>query len=153
MKTFFILAVFIGAAIFAPTLFAQEKWTKYENARFGYSIAYPSDLLTPQGEADNGDGQVFKSDKAEMRVYGSNLLLSKTLSKEFDAVVKQHENVAYKLLRKNFFVVSGTNEKRIFYQKTIAKPNGAFVTFYIEYAADERAEFDKIVTKIAASFK
>ena len=27
--------------------------------RFGYLISYPSDLLIPQGEADNGDGQKF----------------------------------------------------------------------------------------------
>ena len=152
MKTFFILAVFIGAAIFAPTLFAQEKWTKYENARFGYSIAYPSDLLTPQGEADNGDGQVFKSDKAEMRVYGSNLLLNKTLSKEYNAAVKEHKNVAYKLYRKNFFVVSGSENGKIYYRKTMTK-SGAFVTFMIEYDESESAVYDKITARISESFK
>ena len=152
MKIFFILAVFVTAAIFAPTLFAQDKWNKYQNARFGYSIAYPSDLLAPQGEPDNGDGQVFKSGKAEMRVYGSNLLLNKTLLKEYNAAVKEHANVSYKLYRKNFFVVSAAENGKIFYRKTITK-SGAFVTFSIEYDGAERAVYDKITARISESLK
>ncbi len=153
MKQFFTLVSFAAVLLFAQTIFAQQKWAKYQNARYGYTVSYPSDLLMPQGEADNGDGQIFLNNTAEMRVYGSNILLNKTLSRKLDSIVKQQKSVTYKLLRKNFFVVSGTNEGRIFYQKTIAGPDGAFITFYIEYDADKRADYDKIVTKIAADFK
>jgi len=88
-----------------------------------------------------------------MRVFGSNMLLNETLLEEFNAVVKERENVSYKIYRKNFFVISGANDGKIFYQKTMAKSGGAFVTFTIEYDESERESYDKIVTKIVDSFK
>jgi hypothetical protein len=49
---------------------AQAGFQTYTNARFGYRIAYPADF-SPQGESDNGDGQVFTGgDDAELRVWG-----------------------------------------------------------------------------------
>lgn len=132
---------------------SRNKWAVYENARFDYSISYPSDLLAPQGEADNGDGQIFTGDAAEMRVFGSNMLLNKRLLKEFNAVVKEHENVSYKTFRKNFFVVSGAADGKMFYQKTIAESGGAFVTFTIEYDESKRAIYDKIAAKISGGFR
>lgn len=35
-------------------------WKTYQNARFGYSVRYPGDLLRPLPEADNGDGRHFQ---------------------------------------------------------------------------------------------
>ena len=50
----------VGLAVAArQTVFAtpQNNYKTYANARFKYSISYPADLLIPQGEAENGDGQ------------------------------------------------------------------------------------------------
>ena len=38
----------------------QDNYKTYVNARFKYSISYPADVLIPQGEAENGDGQIFR---------------------------------------------------------------------------------------------
>lgn len=151
MKIYFILfAVFVFSAL----AFGQKNYKTYSNVRFGYSISYPSDLLTPQGEADNGDGQVFTGESAEMRVFGSNMLLNKTLAKEYGAIVREKgESVSYKTLGKNFFVISGKRKGKIYYQKTFAKSNGAFITFMIEYAKANRAVYDAVVQKIVKSFK
>jgi hypothetical protein len=35
-------------------------WKTYQNARFGYSVRYPGDLLRPLPEADDGDGRHFQ---------------------------------------------------------------------------------------------
>jgi hypothetical protein len=153
MKKLLILFSICLVLFVSQTAFAQNKWKIYQNARFGYSIAYPSDLLVPRGEADNGDGQIFAGKSAEMRVFGSNMLLNETMLKEFDAVVKERQNVSYKIYRKNFFVVSGASDGVIFYRKTIAKSGGAFVTFTIEYDESERETYDAIVTQIVKSFK
>jgi hypothetical protein len=111
-------------------------------------------LLTAQGEAANSDGQVFANDDAEMRVFGSNMLLRETLLKEFNAVVAEHgAGVKYKTYRKNYFVVSALNDGRIFYQKTIARPNNSFVTFTIEYDEAKRGVYDKAVERMVKSFK
>lgn len=137
----------------SQTAFGQNKWAVYENARFGYSIAYPSDLLAPQPEADNGDGRAFRNKTASMQVFGMNMLLGETLRGEFDRIVEDYENVSYKIFRNNFFVVSGIDEGNIYYQKIIERKDGTFISFYIQYPQNKRAVYDKITAKIADSFK
>ena len=139
---------------FSQTLKAQTNYKTYSNARYGFSISYPADLLTPQGESDNADGQFFSGDGTEMRVYGSNMLLNGTLLKEFNAVIKEQGNgVAYKTYRPNFFVVSALNDRKIFYRKTVVKSNGSFITFMIEYDESRRGIYDKAVARMVKSFK
>ncbi len=151
MKTLLILLAILTAAAAAT---AQTDYRTYSNARFGYSVSYPSDLLAPAGEADNGDGQAFTGDGAEMRVYGSNLLTNGTLLKEYNAVAAEHgPSVTYRIYRKNFFVVSSLRDGRIFYRKTIARPNGGFITFMIEYDESKRRTYDAAVTRMVKSFK
>ena len=154
MKKLFIFIAIISFFSFSQTLKAQTNYKNYSNARYGFSISYPADLLTPQGESDNADGQIFSGDGGEMRVYGSNMLLNGTLLKEFNAVMKEQGNgVSYKTYRQNFFVVSALNDGRIFYRKTIVKPNGSFITFMIEYDESKRGVYDKAVARMVKSFK
>ena len=123
----------------------------YSNARYGYSIAYPVGLLIPQGESDNGDGQKFvaKDGNATLLVFGSNRL-DRSLEDEFQAA-QENRRVVYKILRRDMFVVSGTENGKIFYQKTLLRGD-AFKTFIIEYDEQERALFDPITARIARSF-
>ncbi|HEX8288405.1 MAG TPA: hypothetical protein VF556_10435 [Pyrinomonadaceae bacterium] len=152
-KQTFLIAAFL-VAIFSQTALSQTNYKTYSNARFDYSISYPSNLLAPQGEADNGDGQIFSGDGAEMRVYGSNMLANETLLKEFNSVMKEYgSGVTYRTYRKNFFVISALRDGKIFYRKTIARPNGSFITFTIEYDESKRGVYDKAVSKMAKSFK
>jgi len=46
-----------------------EAYETYENTRYNYEIEYPA-IFTPQGEPQNGDGQVFSGDSATLRVFG-----------------------------------------------------------------------------------
>src|SRR3954465_6185607 len=80
----------------------KEKWNTYANARFNYSIAYPSSLKA-QGEAENGDGQAFRSanGETELRVWGSYNALNETLEARYKKTVgeiQQHGAVTYKVL-------------------------------------------------------
>lgn len=145
----------IAIFVFSISIFGQTNYELYTNARFGYSISYPTDLLAPQGEADNGDGQIFKGDAAEMRVYGSNLLLHETLSKEYAAIIQERgaKNVTYKTIGKNFFAVSGRTNGKIFYQKTLRNSQDQFITLMIEYDESQKAVYDKAVAKMVKSFK
>ena len=112
-------------------------------------------MLTPQGEADNGDGQVFKGDGATMLVFGTNMLLNKTLPKEYETVIVERgaKNVSYKTLGKNSFAISGKADGRIFYQKTMRNVRGQFITFMIEYDESRKSVYDKAVAKMVKSFK
>lgn len=148
------IAVIFSVLCLAGTIWAQTKFNTYANARFGYSIAYPANLK-PQGEAANGDGQIFTAEGATLTVFGTNQLVNQTLKKEFDATLKEIgvENVSYKVYRKNFFIFSAKENGKIIYQKVIKKADGAFITFIFEYDEAKRNIYDKAVAKIEKSFK
>jgi hypothetical protein len=123
----------------------------YTNARYGYSIAYPSNLLIPQGEADNGDGQAFRSRNgaAEMRVYGSQDMGGGLTGAYSEA--QEGKDVSYKIIKRNWFVVSGRDGGKIFYQKTMMK-GGVLKTFFIEYEESQKDTYDAVTARIARSF-
>jgi hypothetical protein len=130
----------------------------YSNARYKYSISYPVGILEPQGEPDNGDGQKFtsKDGRAELIVYGANNIDNETTKSEFDKAVKEMGGeagrvVTYKVMKKNWFVISGRHDKNIFYSKTINRGD-TLITFIFEYPESESATFDAITTRIANSF-
>lgn len=134
----------------------QNNYKTYTNARFKYSIDYPADLLIPQGEAENGDGQAFREKSAssvEMRVYGGNNVLNETLrSRYVDLVRKWNSGVTYKVLRRDWFVVSAMVNGKIHYQKTILRGD-VFKTFEIEYDAVRGSTYNDVTDRVSKSFK
>jgi hypothetical protein len=136
----------------SANVFAQGRYKTYSNARFGYSISYPANILIPQGEPDNGDGQIFRSNDghAEMRVFGRYNVQNETLKSAFNAA-QEGKSVTYKLLRGNFYVVSGHAGGKIFYEKTMLKGD-TFKTFMIEYDEADASTYDAITARVARSF-
>jgi hypothetical protein len=134
----------------------QNNYKTYTNTRFKYSIDYPDDLLIPQGEAENGDGQVFKEkggSSVEMRVYGGYNVLNETLRSRYaDLVRKWNSGLTYKVLRRDWFVVSAMVNGKIHYQKTILRGD-VFKTFEIEYDAVRGSTYNDVTDHISKSFK
>lgn len=150
-----LLSVFLFSLF--PVQPQAQIYKTYSNARFAYSISYPSNLLTPQGEAENGDGQKFLSSDghAELIVYGSNNALNQTLKSLYDetrAVKDLNFKVTYEVLKPAWFVVSGIDNGNVFYQKTILRQD-VFKTFRMEYDDSEKQKWDPIAARIAGSFK
>jgi hypothetical protein len=142
----------INRSLATPSLTNQRVTYKtYSNARYAFRIAYPLGILAPQGESDNGDGQKFVSQdgSATLIAFGSNRL-DRSLHDEFQAA-QENRAVTYKVLKRDMFVVSGTQSGKIFYQKTLLRGD-TFKTFIIEYDEQERATFDAITSRIAGSF-
>jgi hypothetical protein len=159
MSKLICLIVLYAVVIASQTAFAvppQNDYKTYTNARFKYSISYPADLLVPQGEADNGDGQVFKEkgqSSVEMRVYGGYNALNETLRSKYEKLVRAWgSGVSYKVLRKDWFVVSGMVSGKIHYQKTMLRGD-TFKTFEIEYDAVRGSTYNEVTDRIAKSFK
>jgi hypothetical protein len=126
----------------------------YTNTRFSYSISYPANLLIPQGEAENGDGQTFRAQdgRAEMRVWGQNNVNSETLRTSFTRTVNEWgDGVSYKVIKGDWFVVTALVNKKVNYQKTMLR-RGVFKTLQIEYDATQRATFDPVAARISKSF-
>lgn len=136
---------------------AQAKWETYANARFGYAICYPADLMRPQGEADNGDGQRFlASDGAELAVYGGNEVLSRSVKEVFretsGRLAGAKGRVTYKVLKSNRFVVSGEDGAgRVFYA-ALKMRDDQFATFELTYPKASAATYDKVAARLSGCF-
>lgn len=158
---FAALVIPTGQFFYPPAATAarnQDNYQTYNNARFAYSISYPADVLSPQGESDNGDGQRFMSrdGRATLIVYGSHGVPGQTLRGAYAEAARstrEHpRRVTYRALGRNWFVVSGIEGGRVFYQKTILM-NGIFKTFRLEYDEAQRNVYDPITARIARSFR
>src|SRR5258708_17400974 len=102
----------------------QPTCKTYSNARFKYSISYPANLLIPQGESDNGDGQVFRASdgSAEMRVYGRHNVNNETLRALLSQVSREWgDGVTYKVIVQDWFVVAALVNGKIHYQNTMLR--------------------------------
>ncbi|MFT3743665.1 MAG: hypothetical protein QM785_05145 [Pyrinomonadaceae bacterium] len=152
----FLVLILLGSIVYG-----QANYESYSNTRFEYDLKYPADLFTPQEESQNGDGRAYlsKDGTAKVLVWGQYNALFKTLKTAYNADLKNHpKGVSYKTLLKDGYVISGTSGGKIFYQKTMLNgkdgDGGAvFATFLIEYKAADKAKFDSVVRKMAASFK
>ena len=141
-------ALFLLIALAAP---AQQMET-YVNARFGFSVAYPKDLLQPQGEPTNGDGQKFKAKqgKAELAVWSGHNALDQTIPEAYQSYIKPPFQPTYKVIKPGWYVFSGIESGNIIYQKGILQ-GGIFTTIRFEYPVAEKQKWDPLIAKIVNS--
>jgi formylglycine-generating enzyme required for sulfatase activity len=146
-----------GAALVTPPSrsVAPDEYAEYVNSRFGFSIRYPSKLLVPRGESGNGDGQGFISQdkQTKLSAYGSHTLLGGTLKDDFEKELQANPNsqITYRVLRNNWYVISGTDRGLIFYRKTVQVRDG-YATFNFSFPIEHRGTWDKVLVEIAKGF-
>ena len=131
-------------------------WKSYTNLRFQYAICYPEDLMIPQGESPNNDGQNFLAkDGARLIVFGQNNALSESLE---DALADTESRLAgtsgkvtYKVLKPNWFVVSGRNGQTVFYART--SYNGdQFKSFELTYSNSVAEVYAPLIGRLTTCF-
>jgi hypothetical protein len=129
----------------------------YNNERYDYSIDYPLGVLYPQGEALNGDGQRFlskdKRGKAFVAAWGNALFhtMKQEMNEDIDPKSNPKRIVTYRILKKNWFVLSGYEDGKIFYEKMLLK-HGFFYDYGIDYPKDQKRLWDPVVRRMARSF-
>ncbi|MBC7921089.1 MAG: hypothetical protein H7Z75_08340 [Ferruginibacter sp.] len=129
----------------------QEKYKSYCNSRHDYCIVYPGSLVlqTNSGSGD-GDSFVSKDGQATLTVWGASNAVRADLETNY-ASAMNGKRITYKVLRKNWYVISGyTKRNAIFYQKTVLS-NGVFKTCFLEYPRTQREVYDKTCKVIGAS--
>ncbi|OHX13244.1 hypothetical protein [Chromobacterium sphagni] len=139
---------------------APVRYETYENGRFPFSLPFPKGLLIAGEGSDNGDGMTFTSPDGQtvMTASGINNVTEDTLQSEFHDDLKQSSEsgqprkIAFKTIKKDWFVISGTEGDKIFYQKTYLVDD-QFMTFGIRYPTSQRAQWDPIVAHISKQFK
>jgi hypothetical protein len=131
------------------------EWGHYENARFGYAIDIPPGF-EGQGEVDNGDGQVFSTPTAELRVYGG-YILEGDFEDEIQALqqtaVEAGWTITYQAATPRWASYSGTQGSRIFYARAIALCDGAVAEFSLTYGKVDLEAFNPIVERLVRSLK
>ncbi|TXD45760.1 hypothetical protein [Polaribacter sp. IC073] len=139
------------------------KNNNYCNERFSFCIEYPKGFL-PNGESGNGDGQSFysKDRKTKISSWG-NLVIEDfiTLKSNFERD-KKNKNITYSNKRENYYVISGIENGKIFYQKTLQKKinylgnnenTDILITYKIEYPQSQKNEYDYYCNKINNELK
>jgi hypothetical protein len=141
-----------------PAPVVPVAWKTYQNARFGYSVRYPGDLLRPLPEADDGDGRHFQplsghADVAVWASYGADDALGALADEAAQGCVGGR--ASYRVVR----------DKAVppFMSLSCLKPGGTVlyaralrckdVTTQIQltYPAAEKAVWDPVVAKMSAS--
>jgi hypothetical protein len=137
---------------------AGEDYATYENGRFGYRVLYPANLVSPLPEADNGDGRKFKSSdgKITLSVWGENNAFNRSLRTQMSASrrewLQDRARITYTRFTPEFYVLSGTTGKEIFYEKTVPQGEG-FATMLWQFPISRRPRMNDIVTRTSRAFK
>ncbi len=131
-------------------------WATYANSRFAYSICYPKNLLEPQGESPNGDGQKFLAkDGAQLLVYGSNNALNESINDIFNRTASRlagsSGKVTYKAIKPSWFVFSGQQGSTIFYAKTLYAKD-LILSFELTYDSSQSSVYNPVAGKLASCF-
>jgi hypothetical protein len=134
----------------------QHIWKVYTNVRFQYSICYPQDLLIPQGEAENSDGQRFLAkDGAKLIVFGQNNALNEplkdVLADTTSRLTGASGKVTYTALKPDWFVVSGQNGQSVFYAKTLFA-HEQFKSFELTYDSGASTVYKPVISRLAGCF-
>jgi hypothetical protein len=131
-------------------------WKSYTNIRFQYAICYPEDLLVPQSEPANSDGQKFLAkDGAQLLVFGRNNALDESIKETLvyteSRLSGASGKVTHKVLKPNWFAVSGKNGQTVFYAKTFYS-HDQFKSFELTYNHSAAAVYEPLIGRLTTCF-
>lgn len=137
----------------APALAAG--WTRYDNARFGYTIEVPSGFTWGR-EADNGDGRSFRDGPTKLLVWGANLMAA-----DFEAAARAERQAAqaegwqlsYEAITPSWASFSGTLGQRILYRRMILVCGTQLASFQLEYSQVDRQQVDPMVDHLVRTLQ
>lgn len=140
------------------TTTADAKPFTYVNARFGTVCTFPDEIFTDrQPEPENGDGQVWLSTDGASLTCSGILNVDDDTPKGFVAAEKASKEpgytVTYGKIGKNWAVLSGMKDGKIFYERRLFGRDGVIRTVWIDYPPALKSKYDPLVGAIAGSLK
>ena len=151
------LAAILCLSAIATTTALAKPFT-YVNERFGQSCTFPDEIFNdPLPEPENGDGrQWLSADGAELTCSGINNVDDETPRSFVEGEKSSTEpgyKVTYSKTGKNWAVLSGTKDGKIFYERRLFGKDQVIRTVFIEYPASLKAKYDPLVGAIAKSLR
>jgi hypothetical protein len=155
-RRFSILAFQIATAALAVSAHAAP--FTCVNARFGTACTFPDEVFTDrQPEPENGDGQEWLTPDGASLICSGMLNIDNDTPKRFVAAEKASKEPGYKITYsktgKDWAVLSGVKDGKIFYERRLFGKDGVIRTVWIEYPPALKAKYDALVGAITASLK
>lgn len=131
----------------AESLFAYQKWVRYDNTRFGYSVEYPNIFSTRQ-QSENGDGIWLKSKQYNLTLSGGfNVLMQDGHAM---LALRDVKNVLKKESGSSWFRLIHKESKYIIYEYGIMDDD-TWASFTFTYP--ETKDFKTTIKRIEQSFR
>ncbi|WP_181166855.1 hypothetical protein [Mesorhizobium sp. B2-8-3] len=151
------LAAVVSLSIITTTEATAKPFT-YVNARFGQSCTFPDEIFDkPMPEPENGDGQQWLSaDRASLTcsgIYNVDNDTPQGFVAQEKASTEPGYKVTYSKTGKDWAVLSGTRDGKIFYERRLFGKDDVIRTVWIEYPAALKAKYDPLVGAIANSLR
>ena len=155
----FLLATF-GTALARDALdWVTLNWVTYVNDRFGFSLRYPADVFAPERRSEAGDGEVFVATQGRGRllVGAFENRDGHSVASYMDLIRRQSYSdyeVSYAPRGQTWFVLSGENSDKVFYEKVMFSCQGRIInSFALVYPIERKRQFDPIVEAIENTFR
>jgi hypothetical protein len=153
-----VLAGIFGFGVHCSAWAQAGNWEWYRSERFGYSLLFPADLLSPREESQKGGGVEFLSEdgKTKLRVLATENKDGVTTEEYRAAIIRdfpQYGMIHYGPKGQSWFVLSGVRGSSIFYQKIMFACGGRLINaFALNYPEERKRAYDAIVTTIEKNF-
>jgi hypothetical protein len=131
----------------------------YRNERFGFQLAYPSEIFEPGEAPKDGQGMVFVSRDgvAQLLVSAGRNTTGETLGSYRRFVLSKSyakARIDYAPVRSSWFVLSGTNGDTMFYERITFRCGGRVIYgWQMTYPVAERQIYDPIVEAVHRSYR
>jgi len=150
-----LLAVLVKVSADAA---AAQGFATYRNERHGFSLSYPAGIFAPQA-ATNDNGRVFLSRDGNARLLAGALPNAEGMNlRDYRRYVLQQSyqgaSIDYAPVRDTWFVLSGTRDGVMFYERVTFTCGGRLINSWaMLYPAAERHFYDRIVEHVARTYR
>jgi hypothetical protein len=156
-----VIAIVASIVAFMTCAAARDAfdWMPYVNERFGFSLRYPANIFEPERRSEAGDGEVFAGIRGRGRLLVGALENSDghTVASYMNMIRLQSYgayNVDYAPRGATWFVLSGENDRDVFYEKVVFSCSGRVInSFALIYPIESKRDFDPIVEGIEKTFR
>jgi hypothetical protein len=133
------------------------EWRTYFNPRFGTAAEIPAWQFQPGTDIDDGEGQTFVSadGESDIAVYAT-MLEGEDFGAYRDWYRSELSGVSYEAGGRNWFVISGRADGKIYYVKAVqSRRCGVGIAHHVvlRYPVSLKRRFDPVVERLAGSLR
>ena len=153
-----LAACVLGVSAAGTATQGQQEIATYTNKRFGFRLSYPTARFKPK-EPLSEEGRVWMSHDGNARLLAGALPNADGMDlKDYREFVLKESyagaEIDYAPVQDTWFVVSGTRDGTIFYERVTFTCGGRLINSWaMIYPAAERRLYNRVVEQVARSYR